>query len=68
MKKFEYRVEAFTEPFFDSLKKPFFSGLKKPADKALEYEVWINSFGVEGWELVQCVGGYYFFKREVTDK
>ena len=57
MKKYEYKVVSVTAPFF--------SGLKKPENTASEYEVWLNTLGAEGWELIQCLNGFYFFKREM---
>lgn len=32
---------------------------------AQEYEVKLNILGADGWELIQRIDGFFFFKREV---
>lgn len=31
---------------------------------AQEFEIQLNALGAEGWELVQRMDGFFFFKRE----
>ncbi len=32
---------------------------------AQEFEMKLNELGSEGWELVQRIDGFFFFKREI---
>lgn len=58
MKKFEYKVI--------SLPTSIPLGTKGYEKIATEYEMNLNKLGEEGWELVQRMDGFFFFKREVT--
>ncbi len=31
---------------------------------AQEFEAQLNELGADGWEMVQCADGFFFFKRE----
>ena len=43
------------------------SGLTTLDEKmATEFETALNKLGAEGWELVQRVDGFFFFKREIS--
>ena len=57
MRKFEYKV--ITVPTNMPL-------LTKGYEKAAhEFETLLNELGTEGWELIQRVDGFFFFKREL---
>ena len=58
MKKFEYKVISLTTSI------PL--GTKGYEKIATEYETNLNKLGEEGWELVQRMDGFFFFKREIT--
>ena len=58
MKKFEYKVI--------SLPTSIPLGTKGYEKIATEYETNLNKLGEEGWELVQRMDGFFFFKREIT--
>ena len=58
MEKFEYKVI--------SLPTSIPLGTKGDEKIATEYEMNLNKLGEEGWELVQRMDGFFFFKREVT--
>ena len=57
MKKFEYKVV--TIPTSISI------GMKGYEKIAHEFETMLNQLGAEGWELVQRMDGFFFFKREI---
>ena len=59
MNKFEYKVIPIATNMAISTK-----GYEKVAS---EFEVQLNKLGAEGWELVQRVDGFFFFKREIQD-
>lgn len=59
MKTFEYKVIPIATNMAISTK-----GYEKVA---AEFEVQLNKLGAEGWELVQRVDGFFFFKREIQD-
>lgn len=56
MKKYEYKVipiatiATWTQKQYETV--------------AQEFEAQLNELGAEGWELVQRVDGFFFFKRE----
>ena len=58
MKKFEYKVV----PIATSI--PL--GTKGYERMALEFETQLNKLGEDGWEFVQRVDGFFFFKREIS--
>lgn len=58
MKKFEYKV--ITIPTSIAI------GNKGYEKIALEFETILNQLGAEGWELVQRMDGFFFFKRELV--
>jgi hypothetical protein len=58
MKKFEYKVI--------SIPTNLTLGTKGYDKAAAEFEAQLNKLGAEGWELVQRVDGFFFFKRELS--
>lgn len=58
MKKFEYKVI--------SIPTSMLFGTKGYEKIATEFETNLNKLGEEGWELVQRMDGFFFFKREIT--
>ena len=56
MKKFEYKVMSIPTSIPLGAK-----GYEKVASK---FEAQLNKLGTEGWELVQRVDSFFFFKRE----
>lgn len=58
MKKFEYKVITIPTSIPIGIKS-----FEKIAD---EFETTLNQLGAEGWELVQRMDGYFFFKREIV--
>lgn len=58
MKKFEYKVITIPTSIPIGIKS-----FEKIAD---EFETTLNQLGAEGWELVQRMDGYFFFKRELV--
>ncbi len=57
MKKYEYKVVAIATSLAVSTKQ-----YEKIAQ---EFEIQLNEFGADGWELVQRMDGFFFFKREL---
>lgn len=57
MRKFEYKVV--------SIATSITIGTKGYEKAASEFENQLNKLGEEGWELVQRVDGFFFFKREI---
>lgn len=57
MRKFEYKVV--------SIATSIVIGTKGYEKAASEFENQLNKLGEEGWELVQRVDGFFFFKREI---
>ena len=57
MKKYEYKVAAIATSLAVSTKQ-----YEKTAQ---EFEIQLNEFGADGWELVQRMDGFFFFKREL---
>lgn len=57
MKKYEYKV--ITIPTALTL------NTKQYEKIAQEFETQLNELGANGWELVQRMDGFFFFKREV---
>jgi len=57
MKKYEYKVITIATTLPVSTKR-----YEKIAQ---DFERKLNELGVEGWELVQRMDGFFFFKREV---
>lgn len=57
MKKFEYKVITIATNLAMTTKQ-----YEKLAE---EYEEKLNALGEEGWELVNRVNGFFFFKRLV---
>lgn len=56
MKKFEYKVITIpTEMTITT---------KQYEKTDLEFEKELNKLGEEGWELIQRIDGFFFFKRE----
>ena len=58
MKKFEYKVITIPTSIPIGIKS-----FEKIAD---EFETTLNQLGAEGWELVQRIDGFFFFKREIV--
>lgn len=56
MKKYEYKVITIATTMVMSTKQ-----YEKTAQ---ELEAQLNELGMEGWELVQRMDGFFFFKRE----
>ena len=56
MKKYEYKV--ITIPTNLALNSKQYEKI------APEFETTLNELGANGWELVQCMNGFFFFKRE----
>lgn len=56
MKKYEYKVITIATTMVMSTKQ-----YEKTAQ---EFEAQLNELGMEGWELVQRMDGFFFFKRE----
>ena len=59
MKKFEYKVITIATNLAMTTKQ-----YEKIAE---EYEERLNALGEEGWELVNRVDGFFFFKRVVEE-
>lgn len=57
MKKYEYKVI----PIATSLAL----GTKQYEKIAQEFETQLNALGADGWELIQRIDGFFFFKREL---
>lgn len=57
MKKYEYKVITVATSL--SL------GAKGYEKIALEFETTLNELGADGWELVQRMDSFFFFKREI---
>lgn len=56
MKKYEYKVITIATTLVMSTKQ-----YEKTAQ---ELQSQLNELGMEGWELVQRMDGFFFFKRE----
>ena len=56
MKKFEYKVITIPTEMTITTKQYEKTGL--------EFEKELNRLGEEGWELIQRIDGFFFFKRE----
>lgn len=56
MKEFEYKVECLYMKDHNMF---------RDAHTVRDLEAQLNMLGMEGWELVYCVDGFFFFKREI---
>ncbi len=56
VKKYEYKV--ITTPVALTL------SAKQYQKTAQEFEAELNQLGAKGWELIQRMDGFFFFKRE----
>lgn len=57
MKKYEYKVVTIATTLAMST--------KQYEKNAKEFEAQLNELGADGWELIQCMNGFFFFKREI---
>lgn len=57
MKKYEYKVITIATSLA--------LGTKQYEKIAQEFEMQLNELGADGWELVQRIDGFFFFKREM---
>ena len=60
MKQFEYKVIAIPT------RLPITN--KQYDEVALDFQQQFNALGLEGWELVNRVDGFFFFKREIEQE